>query len=76
MRHRVRQMKNYRVFSVFCSNIMLPTQRSSYYRAIVIYGVWLLLYRAIVGAGIGQFQSKTLGIRPNAFTRFRNAHDR
>jgi len=34
------------------------------------------VYRAIVGAGVGQFKSKTLGIYPNYFTRFRNAADR
>ncbi|CAD5124729.1 DgyrCDS12999 [Dimorphilus gyrociliatus] len=31
---------------------------------------------AIIGSGVGQFQSKSLGFRPNWFSRFRNAEDR
>ena len=36
----------------------------------------IIFCRAIVGAGVGQFQSKTLRIHPNFFRRFRNATDR
>lgn len=31
---------------------------------------------AIVGSGVGQFQSKSLGFQPKWFSRFRNAEDR
>ncbi|ELT90364.1 hypothetical protein CAPTEDRAFT_205673 [Capitella teleta] len=36
----------------------------------------LISYGAIIGAGVGQFQSKTLGFKPNIFTRFRTPEDR
>jgi len=49
-------------------------------RDIAMYELAILFYsigcRAIVGAGVGQFKSKTLGIHPNVFTRFHNAADR
>ena len=43
------------------------------WRRTVIYN---LFYRAIVGAGVGQFKSKTLSFHPIMFMRFRNAADR
>jgi len=36
----------------------------------------IITYGAIIGAGVGQFQAKTLGFRPNVFKRFRNSEDR
>ena len=33
-------------------------------------------FRAIVGVGVGQFQSKTFGFHPQIFSRFRNPEDR
>ena len=35
-----------------------------------------VVFRAIVGDGVGTFESKSLKLKPKLFTRFRNARDR